>query len=440
MTQVKQTGLVRGVRRWDAVALMINCIIGAGIFGIPSKAFALTGSYSLIALAACALVVAIIAFCYAEVASRFTETGGPYLYAREAFGAVAGFQVGWLAWIARLSTFAFICNVLVSYLSYFWPPASSGLWRAVIMTGLVVALIAVNIIGVRRAATVSDIFSIGKLIPLLIFGITGLFFIDTERYSFTSPPDIGSFSLVVSQLFVSFTGFELALIAAGETRDPRRNMPFAMMIALFVVAVVYILTQFVCIGTLPNLADSEKPLADASNLFLGGAGASLITVGAMISTIGTLNAILLAGSRLPFAMAEQNHLPGILAATHQRFHTPHTSILLTASIGLALALSGTFTYALTLAAISKLLTSAATCAALPILRRRNATQPALFTMPAGLVLSIVSLVICLWLLANSGWQEVRDVVLAAAVGMLLFLINRLRRRKPRTEKELGAAN
>jgi amino acid transporter len=416
---------------------MINCIIGAGIFGTPSKAFALTGSYSLLAFVACALVVGVIAYCYAEVASRYTETGGPYLYAREAFGPVVGFQVGWLAWVARLSSFAFICNVLVSYLGFFWAPAASGLSRAAIMTGVVVALIAVNIVGVRQAATVSDIFSVGKLVPLIIFCVAGLFFLNPKAYSFASPPDIGSFSLVISLLFVSFTGFELALIAAGETRDPRRNMPFAMMTALIMVAVIYILTQVVCIGTLPNLAVSEKPLADASNLFLGGAGASLITVGAVISTMGTLNAILLAGSRLPFAMAEQGHLPSVFAATHQRFHTPHKSILLTGGIALALALSGTFTYALTLAAISKLLTSAATCAALPVLRRRANIPPPLFTVPAGLFLSTFSVLICLWLLANCGWQEVRDVVIAAAVGMLIFLFNRLAERTPDSRSGLG---
>ena len=437
MNPEKHMGLVRGVHRWDAVALMINCIIGAGIFGIPSKAFALTGSFSLLAFVVCTLIVAIIAFCYAEVASRFTETGGPYLYAREAFGAPVGFQVGWLAWIARLSSFAFICNVLVSYLSFFWPPAAAGLWRAIIMSSVVIVLVTVNLIGVRQAAAVSDFFSVGKLIPLLIFGIAGLFFIDTDRYSFSTPPDIPSFSLVVSQLFVSFTGFELALIAAGETRDPQRNMPFAMMTALIVVAAVYLLTQFVCIGTLPNLANSEKPLADASHLFLGGAGASLITIGAMVSTMGTLNAILLAGSRLPFAMAEQDHLPGILAATHQRFHTPHLAILLTAGIGLALALSGTFVYALTLAAISKLLTSAATCAALPILRQRESSRPALFKVPAGKVLATFSLLTCFWLLINCGWQEVRDIAIAAAIGMMVFFLNWLKRRRSHDEKELG---
>jgi basic amino acid/polyamine antiporter, APA family len=439
MRQTNNTGLVRGVRRWDAVALMINCIIGAGIFGTPSQAYALTGSYSLVAFLVCALIVAVIAFCYAEVASRFTETGGPYLYAREAFGAAAGFQVGWLAWLARLSSFAFICNVLVSYLSYFWPPAGSGFWRVAVMTAVVAALTAVNLIGVSRAAAASDVFSVGKLIPLVLFGVVGLFFINSENYNFATPPDAGPFSLVVSQLFVSFTGFELALIAAGETRDPRRNMPFAMMVALIVVVLVYVLIQLVCIGTLPNLAASQKPLADASNIFMGAAGASVIVVGAIVSTMGTLNAILLAGSRLPFAMAEQNHLPRLLSATHRRFHTPHLSILLTAGVGLALALSGTFVYALTLAAVTKLLTSAATCAALPVLRRRKSSRPALYKMPAGIFFSTLSLLVCAWLLVNVGWRELRDVSIAAAFGLLLYVANRLTRRHSQTDERLDTA-
>lgn len=94
MEQTTPTGLVRGVRRWDAVALMFNCIVGAGIFGLPSKAYALTGTYSLFAFGTCALFVVLVALCFAEVSSRFTETGGPYLYAHESFGSVIGFEVG----------------------------------------------------------------------------------------------------------------------------------------------------------------------------------------------------------------------------------------------------------------------------------------------------------------------------------------------------------
>src|SRR5437667_8435690 len=98
--------LVRGIFRWDLLALFVNGIIGAGIFGLPSKVFALSGSYSLIAFAACAVVVALIVLCFAEVSSRFDRTGGPYLYARTAFGPLVGFEVGWLTWLARVTSFA----------------------------------------------------------------------------------------------------------------------------------------------------------------------------------------------------------------------------------------------------------------------------------------------------------------------------------------------
>src|SRR5437667_5684467 len=169
-------GLLRGIRKWDLVAVAINAVIGAGIFGLPSKVFALIGSYSLIAFVACALVVTLIVLCFAEVGSRFDETGGPYLYAREAFGRTVAFEIGWLMWLARLTAFAANCNLLVSYLGYFWPAATGALWRAAIITLVVAVLTAINVFGVREAAVVRNCFTIGKLIPMLLFIVVGLFF------------------------------------------------------------------------------------------------------------------------------------------------------------------------------------------------------------------------------------------------------------------------
>src|SRR5438093_7521015 len=140
MEKVSTEGLVRGIRRWDLIAIAINAIIGAGIFGLPSDVYARIGSYSLIAFVACALVVTLIILCFAEVGSRFSETGGPYLYAREAFGPVVGFEVGWLMWLARLTAFAANCNLLVGYLSYFWPASGAGWWRAGVILTVVVSL------------------------------------------------------------------------------------------------------------------------------------------------------------------------------------------------------------------------------------------------------------------------------------------------------------
>src|SRR5712692_9893588 len=159
MQKTSSEGLVRGIRRWDLVAVTINGIIGAGLFGLPGKIYSLIGSYSLIAFAACALVVTLIILCFAEVGSRFDQTGGPYLYAREAFGPVVAFEVGWLIWLARLTAFAANCNLLVSYLGYFWSGATSSFWRAFVISVVVVILTAVNLAGVRQTAIVSDVFT-----------------------------------------------------------------------------------------------------------------------------------------------------------------------------------------------------------------------------------------------------------------------------------------
>jgi amino acid transporter len=158
INQPAQKSLLRGIGRWDLVAVAINGIIGAGIFGLPSKVFSLTGPYSLLAFVVCALVVATFILCFAEVGSRFSETGGPYLYAREAFGPVTGFQVGWLSWLARVTAFSANCNLLVGYLSYFLPEVGSGWQRAAVIITLVAALATVNIIGVRDTARLSNRF------------------------------------------------------------------------------------------------------------------------------------------------------------------------------------------------------------------------------------------------------------------------------------------
>jgi amino acid transporter len=429
MEQKTSEGLIRGIRRWDLVAMTVNGIIGAGIFGLPSEVFSRIGVYSLFAFAACALVVVVIILCFAEVGSRFSETGGPYLYAREAFGPLVGFEVGWLIWVARLTAFAANCNLLVGYLSFFWPAAGGNPWRPVIIISVVVLISLVNILGVRDAAIVSDLFTVGKLIPLVLFIAIGLFFIQPARYSLGPAPGYGEFSSSCLLLIYAFSGFEMAIIPAGEARDPGRNMPFALFSAVAVVAVLYMLIQVVCIGTLGELAASKRPLADAASGFFGSAGGAIVSAGALVSILGNLNVILLAGSRLPFAMAERSELPRFIGSVHRRFRTPHVSIMITASVMLALTLSGTFVYAATISAIARLLTYAASCAALPVLRRRERELPALFRAPAGVVLAIVALVLCGWLLSNSTPIQQRDSAIAGAIGVIVYLLYK-QRRKP----------
>jgi APA family basic amino acid/polyamine antiporter len=435
-TQTTQKGLIRGIRRWDLVAVAINGTIGAGIFGLPSKAHALVGPYSVIAFIACALVVGLIVLCFAEVGSRFSETGGPYLYAREAFSPIAGFEVGWLMWLARVTAFAANSNLLIDYLGYFHPGIGAGAPRAVAITAIAVALTAVNVIGVRNAALFSDIFTIGKLIPLALFIGAGLFFIDPGNFSPPPAPEFSSFSKSTLLMVYAFTGFEMAIIPAGETRDPQRNLPFAILTSLALVTVVYILIQVVCVGTLPELAASNRPLADASERFLGVVGATVITAGVAISIIGNLVVVLLAAARLPFAMAGDHKLPRVFAATHDRFRTPHVAIIATAAVMLALALSGTFISVLTVSVIARLLAYIVTCAGLIVLRRRDEREmrfKAQFKAPAGVAVSIAALALSAWLLAQSSAGEARNSAVAAAVGLLIYGAYKLAKRKSDAE-------
>lgn len=422
MRRATQTGLVRGIKRWDMVALTINMIIGAGIFGLPSKIYSLTGIWSVLAYLICAVLVTLIILCFAEVGSRFAETGGPYLYARLAFGSGLGFVVGWLLWLARITAFAALCNLLLGYLSFFLPSTDSGWTRSLVITIVVIVLTIVNVIGVRESVILNNLFTVLKLAPLLLFVVAGFFFLNPQPFTIPTAPHFGDFARAVLLLIFAFSGFEMVVIPAGETHDPQRHIAFALLMAMGVVVLLYLLIQVVCIGTLPELANSERPLVDASRQFFGAAGASLISVGALLSVTGTLNSSMLAGPRILFAMAEQQQMPQFLAATHQRFRTPHIAILISAVVVLVLTLQGTFMSALTISTVIRLLAYIATCIALPILRFRTDVPMPRFSAPAGVAIAVAATLLSIWLLSFSPLKDLYVAGLAAWLGLPLFFL------------------
>jgi APA family basic amino acid/polyamine antiporter len=418
--------LVRGIGRWDFTAIVINTIIGAGIFGLPSKVYAQIGSYSLIAFVACALIIGLVTVCYAEVSSRFSATGGPYLYAKEAFGPVVGFEVGWLYWVVRVTTFAANCNLMVTYLGFFIPGANEGIIRVGLITLVVAVLVAVNLIGVRESAMATNIFTIGKLLPLFLFVVAGALFVQPRNFHFEAVPGYSDFSTSVLLLIYAFVGFEAAVVLSGETKDPQRNVPFGTLTALAIVAVLYILIQIVSIGTLPELAGSERPLADAASVFMGAFGASFITVGALVSIIGNLHVGVMSSTRVLFAMSEQRELPAVIGRTHKRFKTPFVSIILTGIVILILAIQSTFITAVAIATITRLLVYATTCLALPVFRRRKDIPEAKFTAPFGIVACVLSLGLIVWLLTRVDFaKEGIAIVIAATAGLIIFSVYRM---------------
>ena len=416
--------LTRYLRERDLVLITINSIIGAGIFGLPGRLYALTGPWSLVACAACAAFAALVVLCFAEVGSRFRDTGGPYLYAGTAFGPAIGFQVGWLFWLSRVSSFAANANLLLSYLGAFGIEAQVGWLRSTILIGAVLIFATVNCLGIRNAALVNNVLTLGKLLPISLFCIAGLFAIAPARLALGAPPAMAPFSTSVLLLVYAFTGFEMTTAPSGEMRDPRRSLPRALLIAIASVAVIYLAIQAVCIGVLPGLASSSRPVADASELFLGHRGAVLIAAGVAVSITGNLHITMLAASRVVFAMAEHRQLSTRLARTNPRSHAPVAAVLVTAAVMLVMALMGSFIGALTISTVARLLVYVSTCGALPVLRRRPAITGAAFTVPGGWLVSVTAMVVSAWLLIHAPLQELLPVSGAVAVGLIVFSLAR----------------
>jgi amino acid transporter len=292
-----------------------------------------------------------------------------------------------------------------------------------------VSLTTINFIGVRDAALTSNIFTIAKLLPLVLFVVLGLFFITPSNLTLHALPELGTFSTAVLLIVYAFTGFENAGVPAGEIVNPRRSMPFAILLGLVIVTILYVLIQAVSIGTLPTLGTTERPLADAASSFLGPIAASVIAAGAITSIVGNLNVSILTTPRILFAMSTRQELPPSLSSVHNRFRTPYVAILITASLMLTLTLLSSVIYALTVSTIARLLTYAATCVALPTLRRKKDVPEALVKIPAGFAISVAAVLLSLWLLTHSTIVEARDSGIAAVTGLAIYLAYRLRRRQ-----------
>jgi len=429
MEKVSEEGLVREIRQWGLVGIVMNSMIGSGIFVLPAKAFGLIGNYSLLAFLLCAVVIFLIILCFAEVSSRFSGTGGAYLFAREAFGSAVGFEVGWIWWLARVGAYATNCNLLVVYLALFWPAAGAGVRRAAVIIVVTTTLTFINYIGVRNATMTSNVFILVKLLPIVLFIALGLFVLTPSNFTLGAYPTLGSFSTTVLLLIYAFSGFENAGVTAGEVVNPRRTMALAFLIAIAIVAAIYILIQVVCIGTLPGLGSTERPLADAASRFLGPWGASLIALGIIASVLGNLNVSLLTNPRILFAMSGRKELPALFGAVHPRFHTPHVATLVTGAFALLLTLSSSLIYALTVSTIARLIVYIVTCMALPTLRRKRNAPPAMMKVAGGSIISVIAVVVSLWLLTNSTAREARDSIIAAVAGLVIYFSYRLYSRR-----------
>jgi amino acid transporter len=264
--------------------------------------------------------------------------------------------------------------------------------------------------------------TIAKLLPLLLFIIVGFFFIKEENYQAKEFPAFGSFSSTVLLLVFAFGGFESVLVNSGEVKDPEKNLPFSLLLAALIIASIYMLVQIVSIGVLPTLASTDKPLADASQTMIGKTGAFIITLGAMFSITGTLNAIMLVGSRLPFAFSEEDQFPKFFSFIHPKYKTPTWSLLLFMTITILISLNYDFLKAASISAITRVMIYAIVCVTLIILRKKRSEQTQFFKIKYGNVFAILGVLIAIWLLSSAKQNELIAVAIALGIGLVIYII------------------
>jgi amino acid transporter len=411
--------LVRAIGRWSMVALVVNSMIGSGIFGLPAPVAGFLGRASPLAAVIAGAGMGVIIACYGEVASQFTETGGTYLYLRRAFGRLVGLQVGWLTLLSRLTAVAAAVNLLVSYLAEFWPGATQPLPRLAIITSFIAVLAAVNYRGVGAGTVMSNASVVAKLTALGLMCVAGVAWLAVHPAVAAQPltPNAGSWLNAMLLLLFVYAGYEAALNPLGEARDPRRDVAFALFAGLITVTVLCSVLQWVVVGVLSDPAASQRPLADAARVMLGQPGAALIAVGALLSVYGYVSANMLTTPRGIFALAQGGDFPALLGAIHPRWRTPHVSIAVFAVLLWAFSQFASFSWNVTLSAVARVLFYAGICAAVPVLRRKQPGAAA-FRAPGGLTLPILGVAMCALLLTRVDFGK--SVILLATVAVALL--------------------
>jgi amino acid transporter len=412
--------LARRLGRLDIIALGINGVVGSGIFFLPSKGDAQMGPAALSATLFAGLLCLLIALCFAEVGSRFRGTGGPYLYAREAFGDFVGFQVGWMTWWVGVTSWGALANAFIMALSHFAPALTDELYYDVGILMLMVTLVLVNYRGVKWGAQLSNFFTAAKLIPLLIFVAVGAFAMSPDNFEPFAPHGYQSFADVTLIILYAYVGFESLPVPAGEMKDPERSIPLALVTVMFGVTLLYLAIQAVAIGTLDTLSAHANPLAAAATNFMGSGGGALIAVGSMISILGVNAGTTLVTPRRLYALAEHGEMPRLLAKVHPSYQTPGPAIIASALVATILALTGSFVELAMLSVVARFIQYIPTCIAVIVFRRRDSAQTGI-RIPFGSAIASLACILSLGLLSQAAPEKLIAGAAAMVAGIPFFI-------------------
>lgn len=401
--------------------LGVNAIVGTGIFLLPGKAAKLVGVASIGVIAFDALLVILLALCFAEAGGLFKKNGGPYVYAREAFGEFVGFEVGFMKWAIMIIAWAAMAVGFPTALDSILPWTVSPVLRSVIAISILAALAVMNIAGVRISKLINNVVTLGKLVPLLFFILVGIFFIQGENFKpmqSVEPLSFGSFGAAALLIFYAFTGFESIAVAAEDMDNPEKNIPLAIILVIAGVSVFYILIQVVAIGILGNdLTNSAAPVADATAKFLGPFAKAFVVTGTLVSIGGINIASSFLAPRSAVALADDGFLPKFVTKRNSK-DVPYIAVILTTSLTALICLTGTFEKLAAISVISRFAQYIPTCLAILVFRRRG--MKGSFRIPFVHLVVILAVAISGWLLYNSSIEKIIFGLGGLVIGAIFY--------------------
>lgn len=419
---------------FSIILLGINAIVGTGIFLLPNRAYAEVGVNSIYVIIFDAFLVISIALCFAEMGGMYKNNGGPYIYAKEAFGSFVGFEVGIMKWAIAIIAWAAMAMGFPTALGAVWTPAQNPIVQKVIAISIITLLGIMNIMGVKISKIMNNIVTTGKLLPLILFITVGIFFIKGSNFvnPVTEDGEVvlkGTFGSAALLIFYAFTGFESIGVAAGDMDNAKKNVPLAICIVLALVAVIYTLIQVNSIGILgPALATTETPVATASEAFLGKWAGSLVTAGTLISIGGINIASSFLTPRSGVAMSDENQLPSIISKRNSK-DVPYVAVIISCVLTALITLTGSFTTLAAISVVSRFAQYIPTCLAVPVMRKKAPEMERGFVIPFGPTIPVIAIVVSIWLLTQSDIKRIIFGLGGLVIGAVIYVIMKIYNKK-----------
>jgi APA family basic amino acid/polyamine antiporter len=379
-----EPALQRKLTLFDVTNLVVGAIIGADIYVASSFGAGYLGPFSLVVWIVAGIIAIVIALCFAQCAALVPKVGGPYAYAKEAWGPFAGFVVGWSLWFAEWISLAVFPLAFTQYLMFFLPNLDFT-WQVLIKAFFVLFLAATNVIGVRAAGKVNDLLTLVKLAPLVFFSVAGISWMilnptsTAANFSPFSPFGFANFGSALILIFWAYAGFEISTIPAEEIVEPRKTIPKAIILGISIVTIFYLTTNVVLFGVRnwSLLANDTAPLATATNAMLSTNaslalfGGALVGIGALISVAGSDESGMIGTSRLGYALAADGLFPKLFARVHPKFKTPYLSIAAQSVTALLASVIGNLSLLITVSVFFMAIAYLATSGAVFAFRKKD---------------------------------------------------------------------